>query len=63
MAKVHSVACPACDRDYYIDRILSEAIEKNPDQPLKCPFCKTVFNFGAKARADKSKATSMAAAR
>ena len=63
MAKVNYVACPSCNREYYTDHILSEAIERNPDQPLKCPFCKTVFNFGAKPRADKPKAASAAASR
>lgn len=60
MAKVNYVACPACDREYYIDRILSEAIEKDPDQPLKCPYCKTVFNIGAKGGSDSSRVASAA---
>ncbi len=61
MAKVNYVACPSCGREYYIDRILSEALEKNPDQSLKCPFCKTVFNLAPKGGADNSKAASVAA--
>lgn len=54
MAKVNYVACPACDREYYIDRILSDALVKNPAQSLKCPFCKTTFNYGAKTSSDAS---------
>jgi len=61
MAKVNYITCPSCDREYYIDRILSEALEKNADQPLKCPYCKTTFNLGAKADAAKSKAAGLAA--
>ena len=53
MAKVSYVECPSCHKDYYIDRILSDVLETNPDQILKCPFCKQEFKLGAKADAKK----------
>jgi hypothetical protein len=46
MAKVSYVACPSCHKEYYIDRILSDVLETNPNQPLKCPFCKQEFRLG-----------------
>src|SRR5262245_59521466 len=46
MAKVNYVECPSCHKDYYIDRILSEVLETNPKQNLKCPFCKQEFHLG-----------------
>jgi uncharacterized Zn-finger protein len=52
MAKVNYVACPSCDREYYIDRILSDALEINPKQILKCPYCKQEFNLGTKKGAE-----------
>ena len=45
MAKVHYVECPFCKKEYYIDRILHEAIVSNPMQNLKCPFCKKRFSL------------------
>jgi len=45
MAKVNYVECPSCHREYYIDRILSAALETNPKQLLKCPYCKQEFNL------------------
>ncbi len=57
MAKVNYVECTSCHREYYIDRILSDALLVNPDQQLKCPFCKTEF----KLNADKGKAKAAAA--
>jgi len=53
MAKVSYVTCPSCHKDYYIDRILSDVLETNPNQILKCPFCKNEFKLGAKSGADK----------
>ena len=47
MAKVNYVACPSCHKEYYIDRILSDVLETNPKQILKCPYCKKEFNLGA----------------
>ena len=52
MAKVNYVACPSCQREYYIDRILSDALEANPKQILKCPYCKTEFNLETKKSAE-----------
>ena len=46
MAKVNYVACPSCHKEYYIDRIMSDALETNPKQILKCPYCKQEFNLG-----------------
>jgi transposase-like protein len=60
MARVNYVACPSCHREYYIDRILSDALETNPAQTLKCPFCKKVFNLGTKTGAEKPKAANIA---
>jgi transposase-like protein len=51
MAKVNYVTCPSCHKDYYIDRILSDALNVNPKQMLKCPFCKQEFNLEAKSDA------------
>ena len=51
MAKVSYVTCTSCHREYYIDRILSDVLETNPDQPLKCPFCKQEFRLGEKSTA------------
>jgi uncharacterized Zn-finger protein len=52
MAKVSYVECPSCHRDYYIDRILSDVLETNPNQNLKCPFCKQEFKLGVKIAAE-----------
>lgn len=52
MAKVSYVECPSCHKDYYIDRILSDVLETNPNQILKCPFCKHEFKLGAKTGVD-----------
>jgi hypothetical protein len=49
MAKVNYVACPSCHRDYYIEKMLSKALEANPALMLKCPFCKLDFNLEKKA--------------
>lgn len=50
MARVNYIACPSCEKEYYIDRILSEALETNPGQNLKCPFCKQTFTLPADAK-------------
>jgi hypothetical protein len=49
MAKVNYVACPSCHRDYYIEKMLSKALEADPGLMLKCPFCKLDFNLEKKA--------------
>jgi hypothetical protein len=49
MAKVNYVACPSCHRDYYIEKMLSKALEADPALMLKCPFCKSGFNLEKKA--------------
>jgi transposase-like protein len=49
MAKVNYVECPSCHRDYYIEKMLSKALEADPALMLKCPFCKSDFNLEKKA--------------
>jgi hypothetical protein len=48
MAKVHYVECSLCRKEYYLDRILWEAMIVNPMQKLKCPFCKKEFYLDMK---------------
>jgi endogenous inhibitor of DNA gyrase (YacG/DUF329 family) len=43
MARVNTVTCPSCGKDYYIERMLSKAMEANPRLKLRCPFCKQEF--------------------
>jgi uncharacterized Zn-finger protein len=47
MAKVSYVKCSLCGKEYYLDRILSEALISNPMQKLICPFCKKEFSLQA----------------
>ena len=54
MAKVNYVACTFCRKEYYLDRILSDALMSNPVQKLKCPFCKREFQLEAKRDAEKN---------
>ena len=53
MAKVHYVECPVCRREYYLDRILSEALVANPTQKLKCPYCRKEFSLAVKREEKK----------
>ena len=65
MAKVNYVSCTSCHKEYYVDRILSDALIENPDLKLKCPFCRTEFQLekpGA-SRGAKAAAASTAPAR
>ena len=55
MAKVHYVECPVCRREYYLDRILSEALVANPTQKLKCPYCRKEFSLAVKREEKKDK--------
>lgn len=60
MAKVNYVACTSCHKEYYIDRILSDALVVNPRLKLKCPYCKKEFQLKAGpdgARQDDALAT------
>lgn len=50
MATVHYVTCPSCQKEYYLDRNLSEAIAAKPMQKLKCPFCKLEFHLETKVK-------------
>jgi endogenous inhibitor of DNA gyrase (YacG/DUF329 family) len=43
VARVNTVTCPSCGKDYYIERMLSKAMEANPRLKLRCPFCKQEF--------------------
>ena len=52
MAKVHYVECSVCRKEYYLDRILSEALISNPTLKLKCPFCKKEFSLAVKQRGE-----------
>ena len=62
MAKVSYVTCPSCHKDYYVDRILSDVLETNPNQMLKCPFCKQEFKLGEKIEAATGNASKSGAA-
>jgi hypothetical protein len=53
MAKVHYVECSLCGKEYYLDLILSEVVEANPKQKLKCPFCKKEFLKDGKGKKEK----------
>jgi len=48
MAKVHYVECSVCRREYYLDRILSDALIVNPRLKLRCPFCRKEFSVAKK---------------
>ena len=43
MAKVYYVACPVCEKEYYLDRMLYEIVISQLKQRLICPFCKEEF--------------------
>lgn len=43
MARVNTVTCPSCGKDYYIENMLSKAMAANPKLKLRCPFCKQEF--------------------
>ena len=43
MARVNTVTCSSCGKDYYIEKMLSKAIAANPRLKLRCPFCKQEF--------------------
>ena len=49
MARIHYVTCATCRREFYLDRILFEAVQSNPKQKLKCPFCKKEFQMDEKS--------------
>ncbi len=46
MARVNTVTCPSCGKDYYIEKMLSKAMAANPRLKLRCPFCKQEFVSG-----------------
>ncbi len=43
MSSVYYVTCPACSKRYYLDRMLHAIVIRDPEQQVKCPFCKTEF--------------------
>ena len=45
MPKVQYVQCPYCQKEYYLDQMLYDAILLNPKQKLICPFCKREFHL------------------
>ena len=56
MARVNTVTCTSCGKDYYIEKMLTKAMAADPQLKLRCPFCKQEFvpgaeNGGAKAPA------------
>ena len=53
MARVHYVTCRNCGKEYYLDLALYEATLSNPNQELKCPFCKKAFVPGELKREGK----------
>ena len=55
MAKVHYVECSVCHREYYLDRILSEALISNPTLKLRCPFCRKEFSVAVRREEKKDK--------
>ena len=55
MARVNTVTCTSCGRDYYIEKMLSKAMAVNPKLKLRCPFCK--HEFVPKAEGAEAKAS------
>lgn len=47
MARVNTVTCPSCGKDYYIEKMLAKAMAANPRLKLRCPYCKQEFVPGA----------------
>ena len=43
MARVNTVTCTSCGKDYYIEKMLTKAMSANPKLKLRCPFCKQEF--------------------
>jgi phage FluMu protein Com len=43
MARVNTVTCTSCGRDYYIEKMLAKAMAANQKLKLRCPFCKQEF--------------------
>ncbi len=39
------VTCGQCGKEYYVERNLARALAANPQQKLKCPFCKREFQL------------------
>ena len=56
MAKVFYVTCPKCQKRYYLDRLLHEIVMRDPNQHLRCPYCKTEFKLGAGTAAQAASA-------
>ena len=48
MRTMNYVACAHCGKEYYVERNLARALAANPQQKLKCPFCKRDFQLGQK---------------
>ncbi len=45
MAGVHYVNCEHCGKQYYLDSLLYDVVKANPEQKLRCPFCKREFTL------------------
>ncbi len=42
------VACAHRGQEYYVEKNLARALAANPQQKLKCPFCKRDFQLAGK---------------
>jgi len=49
MRTMNYVTCAHCGKEYYVERNLARALAANPQQKLKCPFCKRDFQLGQKS--------------
>jgi len=49
MKKIYYLFCPACKKEYYMDRELYIEQKKNPKTKLLCPYCHHEF-YGKDAR-------------
>jgi len=54
MAVVYYVTCPACKKDYYLQRDLYQVTISKPQQKLKCPYCKKEFSREKETSANKT---------
>jgi hypothetical protein len=45
MRTMNYVACTHCGGEYYVEPNLARALAANPQQKLKCPFCKRDFQL------------------
>ena len=48
MRTMNYVTCTHCAKEYYVEPNLARALSANPQQKLKCPFCKRDFQQAQK---------------